>query len=157
MVICLERGADLHIDWCHCDSLSLASVKSRLVLPFWYRLTWVVPEKWPLNGCVCVASHPILPTWHLVSQNWPKRCAARTYYVRRKCDLLVLLNLLSLMLVKKVCDWNEHCALGVCVNRSVIAHIWMSVYMCCVFTNLWIRIVFQISFLPSLTSGCQFC
>ena len=38
----------------HCHSLSLASVKSRLVLPFWYRLTWVVPEKGPLNGCVCV-------------------------------------------------------------------------------------------------------
>jgi len=34
--------------------LSLASVKSRLVLPFWYRLTWVVLEKGPLNGCVCV-------------------------------------------------------------------------------------------------------
>ena len=31
--------------WCHCHSLSLASVKSRLVLPFWYRLTWVVPDK----------------------------------------------------------------------------------------------------------------
>ena len=42
--------------WCHCHSLSLASVKSRLVLPFWYRLTWVVPEKGPLNGCVCVWS-----------------------------------------------------------------------------------------------------
>ena len=40
--------------WCHCHSLSLASVKSRLVLPFWYRLTWVVPEKGPLNVCVCV-------------------------------------------------------------------------------------------------------
>ena len=40
--------------WCHCHSLSLASVQSRLVLPFWYRLTWVVPEKGPLNGCVCV-------------------------------------------------------------------------------------------------------
>ena len=40
--------------WCHCHSLSLASVKSRLVLPFCYRLTWVVPEKGPLNGCVCV-------------------------------------------------------------------------------------------------------
>ena len=40
--------------WCHCHSLSLASVKSRLVLPFWYWLTWVVPEKGPLNGCVCV-------------------------------------------------------------------------------------------------------
>ena len=31
--------------WCHCHSLSLASVKSRLVLPFWFRLTWVVLEK----------------------------------------------------------------------------------------------------------------
>jgi len=40
--------------WCHCHSLSLASVKSRLVLPFWYRLTQVVQEKGSLNGCVCV-------------------------------------------------------------------------------------------------------
>jgi len=30
---------------CHCHSLSLASVKSRLVFPFSYRLTRVVPEK----------------------------------------------------------------------------------------------------------------
>ena len=40
--------------WCHCRSLSLASVKSRLVLSFWYRLTRVVPDKGPLNGCVCL-------------------------------------------------------------------------------------------------------
>jgi len=39
--------------WCHCHSLSLASVKSRLVFPFWYRLTRVVPDKVPLNVCVC--------------------------------------------------------------------------------------------------------
>jgi len=39
--------------WCHCHSLSLASVKSRLVLPFWYGLTQVVPNKGPLSGCVC--------------------------------------------------------------------------------------------------------
>ena len=39
---------------CHWHSLSLASVKSRLVLLFWYRLTWVVPDRGPLNGCVCV-------------------------------------------------------------------------------------------------------
>ena len=38
--------------WCQCHSLSLASVKSRSVLPLWYRLTRVVPEKGPLNGCV---------------------------------------------------------------------------------------------------------
>jgi len=35
VVIYLERGADMHM----AHSLSLASVKSRLVLPFWYRLT----------------------------------------------------------------------------------------------------------------------
>jgi len=29
-------------------------MKSRFVLPFRYRLTWVVPEKEPLNVCVCV-------------------------------------------------------------------------------------------------------
>ena len=36
--------------WCHCHSLSLAPIKSRLVLPFWYRLSQVVLEKRPLNG-----------------------------------------------------------------------------------------------------------
>ena len=41
--------------WCHCNSLSLASVKSRSVLPFGYRPTQVVLEKGLLNGCVvCV-------------------------------------------------------------------------------------------------------
>ena len=40
--------------WCHYHSLSLASVKSRLVLPFWYWLARVVPDREPLNGCVCV-------------------------------------------------------------------------------------------------------
>ena len=40
--------------WCHCHSLSLASVKFTLVLPFWYWLTRVVREKGPLNSvCVC--------------------------------------------------------------------------------------------------------
>jgi len=34
--------------WCHCHSLSLDLVKSRLVLPFWYRLTWGNG----VNGCV---------------------------------------------------------------------------------------------------------
>ena len=53
--VCLEQGADLHMaQLMPLHSLSLASVKSRLVVPFWCRLTQVVPEKGPLNGCVCV-------------------------------------------------------------------------------------------------------
>jgi len=40
--------------WCYWHSLSLASVKSRLVISFWFRLTWVVLDERPLNGCACV-------------------------------------------------------------------------------------------------------
>jgi len=47
--------------WCHCHSLSVAPVKSRLVLPFWYRLTQVVLEKRPLNGCSVVYNY--VQTW----------------------------------------------------------------------------------------------
>jgi len=59
VVICLERGEDMHMAQLMplplTVPLSLASVKSRLVLPFWYRLTHrVVPDKRPLNGCVLV-------------------------------------------------------------------------------------------------------
>ena len=35
-------------------TVSLASVKSRLVLPFWYWLTRVVPDEGPLSVCVRV-------------------------------------------------------------------------------------------------------
>jgi len=35
--------------WCHCHPKTPSS--SRPVLPFWYRLTEVVLEKRPLNGC----------------------------------------------------------------------------------------------------------
>jgi len=49
--------ACIRSSWCHRrpkTPSSLASFKSRLVLPFWYRLTQVVPEKRPLNGCSSV-------------------------------------------------------------------------------------------------------
>jgi len=66
VVISLERHADLYMaSCCHCHSLSPASVKSRLVLPFWYRLTWVVPEKWSLNGCVCVSGKLLSDKLHI--------------------------------------------------------------------------------------------
>ena len=52
----------------HCHSLSLASVKSRLVIPFWYRPTQVVPDKGPFNGCVCVCDIG------LTSDCWARQC-----------------------------------------------------------------------------------
>ena len=62
--------------WCHCHSLSLASVKSRLVLHFWYRPTRVVPDKGPLNASarVCVTTE-ITDYWLcclLVTSWWEK-------------------------------------------------------------------------------------
>ena len=59
VVICLQRGADcLHMVQLmplHPKTPStLASFKSRLVLPFWYQLTRVVQEKRPIYVCSVV-------------------------------------------------------------------------------------------------------
>ena len=59
VVICLERGADLHTVQLMPLPLTVScfsKIQSKLVLPFWYQLTWVVPDKGPLNGCVCVCT-----------------------------------------------------------------------------------------------------
>ena len=64
VLVCLSVWSEMQTciwpGWCHCHSLSLASVKSRLVLPFWYQLTRVVPDKGPSNRCVCVCA------WHII-------------------------------------------------------------------------------------------
>jgi len=45
--------------WCHCHSLSLAWVKARLVLRFWYQLTRIIQTK-----CIYVCVHAeILVRW----------------------------------------------------------------------------------------------
>ena len=55
MVICLERGADLHMAQLMPLPLTVSCFsKIQIANPFWYRLTRVVPDKGPLNGCVCV-------------------------------------------------------------------------------------------------------
>ena len=55
VVVCLELGADLHMAQLMSLPLTVSCFsKTRLVLPFWYRLTWVVPDKGPLNVCVCL-------------------------------------------------------------------------------------------------------
>jgi len=56
MVICLERDADLHMVQLMPVPLTVSCFsKIQIGLSFWYRLTRVVLDKWPLNGgCVCV-------------------------------------------------------------------------------------------------------
>jgi len=85
--------------WCHCHSPSLASVKSRLVLPFWYRLTRVVWDKWPLNVCVCVCK------WHANScelhyfryggpSPWRAELTCYIPHVRRQAPTIIITTVL---------------------------------------------------------------
>ena len=53
MVICLDRDADLHMAQLMLLPLTVSCFsKIQMVLPYWYQLTQVVPDKGPLNGCV---------------------------------------------------------------------------------------------------------
>ena len=72
MVICLERDADLHMTQRMPLPLTVSCFsKIQIGLPFWYRLTRVVPDKGPLNGCVigtvcnafCLLVRLSVPAW----------------------------------------------------------------------------------------------
>jgi len=53
MVICLERGADLHMAQPMLLPLTGSCFsKIQIGQPFWYQLTQVVPDKGLLNGCM---------------------------------------------------------------------------------------------------------
>ena len=96
MVICLERGADLHIpSWCHCHSLSLASVKSRLVFPFWYRLTRVVLDKGLLFGSVCISTACIVCVAGFSAriEQYLSETTIR-WVIKKFCDLTIKNNIL---------------------------------------------------------------
>jgi len=53
----VERGADLHMAQLMPLLLTVSCFsKIQIGFTFRYWLTWVVPEKGPLNVCVCVCS-----------------------------------------------------------------------------------------------------
>ena len=74
------------------DAVGWVAVKSRLVLPFWYRLTRVVLDKGPLNGCVCYAS-----TAH------PMNCWMNYVFDLSVC--VCVLMYISMWLGRAVSDW----------------------------------------------------
>jgi len=55
MVICLEWGADLYVVQLIPLPLTVPCFsKSRLILPFWYQLAWVVADKGLLKGIIVI-------------------------------------------------------------------------------------------------------
>ena len=79
--------------WCHCHSLSLASVISRLVLPFWYRLTLVVPDKGAVKH-VCVLDGVTPKIGYLPGYPNPakKEVRYRVLQTMNECILQTLVN-----------------------------------------------------------------
>jgi len=66
VVICLERGADLHMAQLMPLPLTVSCFsKIEIGLPFWYRLTRVVP----LNGCVCACVYIVQCVGSVESQS----------------------------------------------------------------------------------------
>ena len=64
LIVWGEVRTCLWSSWCHCHSLSLASVKCRLILFLWYQFTQVVSDKGSLNMwvcmCVCVSMDVVM-------------------------------------------------------------------------------------------------
>ena len=70
MAVCLERGADLHMAQLMPLLLTVSCFsKIQIGLPFWYRLTRVVPGKGLLNGCVCVCAAVAITGWAVKAFN----------------------------------------------------------------------------------------
>ena len=75
MVMWLGQGTHLHMDQLMPLPLTVScSAKCRLVLPFWYRLTLVVPDrireghKTVVCMCVCVPAYPGFPWKRLLNR-----------------------------------------------------------------------------------------
>ena len=94
MVICLEQGADcLHYGPADATTVpklpSVASYKSRLVLPFWYQVSPLVLEKRPLSGHSSSSFHI------LTSQNsifiWLWGCFKVLYIVGKPVSYMQIL------------------------------------------------------------------
>jgi len=82
MVICLERGAGLHMAQLMPLPLTVSCFsKIRLVLPFWYQLTWVVLYKGPLNGSVCVFFPAVFSVYCCLEGIGACYCANKIYLI----------------------------------------------------------------------------
>ena len=108
--------------WCHCHSISLASVKFRLVLPFWYRLTRVVPEKGPLNVCVCVRM-PVRVCVFTFSLRILSLLARMLMCIVTGCRLTDNLPCSTKFVLKNNEEQHEHgYRLGAVINDKVLTH-----------------------------------
>ena len=95
MVVCLERGVDLHMAQLMPLPLTVSYFsKIQIGFTFWYRLNRVVLEKGPLNECVCVCVCDLqcdgmqlyatltIANWYIITQN-----SGQTLCIHRRLSL----------------------------------------------------------------------
>ena len=110
---------------------SLASFKSRLVIPFWYRLIQVILEKRPLNGCCSSRSHYLIILVLQFGDNDHCLCI-----VRDRCPVSVFLLWKRIAICWQLTRyWGRMCiALFITCNLSLI----LPVGFCCSHTVAWL-------------------
>ena len=77
----------LPCSWCF-QQLWFLAVSGYLFLPFWYGPTRVVPDKGPLNGCVCVCVwvlDGVCQAWYKVC--WGSSCSGRQWHLQHWCRI----------------------------------------------------------------------
>ena len=112
VVICLERGADLHMAQLMPLPLTVfCSSKIQIGFTFWYRLTRVVPDKRPLYMVVCVFNDIQAcwaPSWNAPRQElcktvWQLKCTHMTYLPKQPV-LIHFIVLCSVSFMLHRCD-----------------------------------------------------
>ena len=148
MVICLERGADLHIAQLMSLPLSV-SCFSKIQIGF----TCLVPvhpgspRKGPLNGCVCVYS-----LLYHIFQRLCRVCCTTVYSL---CDVIMAVC----VCVYSLCDVTGGC-MYVCVS-TIHSLMWqVAVCVCvCLFTlwcDRWLYVCVCVCSLCVVTGGCMY-
>ena len=99
VVICLERGADLHMAQLMPLPLTVSCFSEvQIGLPFWYWLTWVDLDKGPLNRCMCLCVYT-----YRVAQKWPLVLNRCRFTVAHRLSLYqIILQEISLVAVKTI-------------------------------------------------------
>ena len=99
MVVCLERGADLHMAQLMPLPLTVSCFSEvQIGLPFWYWLTWVDLDKGPLNRCMCLCVYT-----YRVAQKWPLVLNRCRFTVAHRLSLYqIILQEISLVAVKTI-------------------------------------------------------
>jgi len=97
--------------WARCrfayGPANATATQSRLVLPFWYRLTWVVPDKGLLNGCCCFVVYIYILLFVMVMEALSREFRVALQWELLYADDLVVIAETEEDLIKRLNEWKD--------------------------------------------------